>query len=127
MKEKEKMRMKMFARAASVAVMLTAVGTGLTSPASAGEVGTAATTINYPNAQVSFDNNPGNGSESWIWGWNGNSNPVRFDYQHYDNSINSLWVGPGSAASANPNKDIWRVRYCWWDSRVQAYGCQGWS
>ncbi|TWD17617.1 hypothetical protein FB570_111230 [Streptomyces sp. T12] len=121
------MRMKTLVQAASAAVMLAAVGTGVASPASAAEVGTAATTINYTNAQVSFDNNPGNGSESWIWGWNGNSNGVRFDYQHYDNSINSLWVGANSSASANPSKDIWRVRYCFWDSRSQAYGCGSWS
>ncbi|MFD8032674.1 hypothetical protein ACFV3F_28725 [Streptomyces sp. NPDC059717] len=87
----------------------------------------AATTINYSNAQVSYDNNPGNGAESWIWAWNNNSYTIRIDYQYYDNGIDSMWVNPYSATSVNANRDIWRVRYCWWDDRSQYWGCGGWS
>ncbi|AWW35504.1 hypothetical protein DN051_01480 [Streptomyces cadmiisoli] len=122
------MRMKTFVRAASTAALLAAVSATLTPSASASEVGTAATTINYPQAQASYDNNPGNGRESWLWASNWGSSKIRIDAQHYDNSISyDLVVEPNQARSVNFNKDIWRIRYCWFDSRVNYWGCHGWS
>ncbi|MEV1068193.1 hypothetical protein [Streptomyces sp. NPDC050263] len=117
--------MKTFVRAASAAALLTAI---LTPSASASEVGTAATTINYPQAQASYDNNPGNGRQSWLWATNWGSSAIRIDAQHYDNSISyDLVVQPNQASSVNFDKDIWRIRYCWLDSRVNYYGCYKWS
>jgi hypothetical protein len=122
------MHLKTMVKAVTTAAVLTAVSAGLAAPASADEAGTAATTITWGNLQASFDNNPGNGAESWLWAWAGGSGgSYRVDYQHYDSSIGSVWVNSGQGASVNPSKDIWRVRGCWWDNRSQAWGCHGWS
>ncbi|MEV1066437.1 hypothetical protein [Streptomyces sp. NPDC050263] len=74
--------------------LLTAVSAGLATPASAAEVGTTATTIIFKSGQASFDNNPGNGSESRLWAWS-SSGTIRVEYQHYDDSGGSQSVNPG--------------------------------
>ncbi|AWW41741.1 MULTISPECIES: hypothetical protein [Streptomyces] len=118
---------KKFVRAAAAAAALTTAGVGMTAaPASAAEAGVSATTLNFPGGQAQFDNNPGNGAQSWVWVWNNSqySGTVRVDYQLYNGTIGSLQADWGQGHSLNLAEDIWRIRGCW---HIQNWSCTDWT
>ncbi|RBQ14062.1 hypothetical protein DP939_42560 [Spongiactinospora rosea] len=80
-------------------------GTAVTAPPAS-----AATTVTTQHTQGQFDNNPGNGAESWVWVWTNAPLGGGIEWQYYDGATDSLYTSNGTAQSLSPSKDIWRAR-----------------
>ena len=114
------MGLKNFAKAAVVATAVAVAGVSLTAqPASAG------TTINHYDAQGQFDNNPGNGAQSWVWVYAGPNTSATVEYQYYNGSTGRISAKTWKSASASLGQDIWRIRVC--AVKFVASSCSGWS
>ncbi|XVU29005.1 hypothetical protein ACQPZJ_18665 [Actinoplanes sp. CA-054009] len=60
-----------------------------------------------------FDNNPGNGAQSWAWVNNTNSwgsGYIRIKF--YDNSTTVLGAANFKSNTGNYNQDIWQIQMC---------------
>ena len=118
------MRMRRLGRAAVVVATVAITGGGiLASPASAAEVRMEAF-----GAAGSYDNNPGNGSQSWVWVWAGNNQYIHLQYEFTDGSKGELHTfGYYTSNTRNLNKDVRRIRLCkhysppYWPSMCSAW------
>ncbi|MEO3876339.1 hypothetical protein ABGB18_46890 [Nonomuraea sp. B12E4] len=114
---------KSFARTAVVAAALALTGVSLSAqPASADQV-----VLDFLGAQGAFDNNPGNGAESWVWIWSGTSGAAGIEYRFYDNTSGYLEViGHHTSATRFLDRDVWRIRLCVGSDRVKKT-CSAWT
>ncbi|MET7436786.1 hypothetical protein ACWERY_10905 [Streptomyces sp. NPDC004082] len=98
----------------AAALAVTALGVIIPQQASASEVGVQyALRTEYSGMQVQADNEPGNGSASWIWAYNGTGTDDAWaEYQYYDGRTGKLWPAQWTSYSANLSADIWRFHAC---------------
>ncbi|MFD5575180.1 hypothetical protein [Streptomyces cadmiisoli] len=117
------MRWKAIAVTTAALTAFSVVGAGMATAASVSDSGSAVTVSagdDGPGAaglgqwgdklQAQWDNNPGNGAESWLWGWNGGSTTAKFRYEYYDGTGGELTVtSTAGTGQVNLPKDVWRV------------------
>jgi hypothetical protein len=120
--------MKSAARADAAAALATLGVVGLAAePAAAAQVSTY-----YQGVSAAFDNNPGNGAESWLWLHNGSRPRVaRVHYLFYGDNESSprkfdIW-SPTTSASMNFDRDIWKIRACSWAEYGAYPVCGPWT
>lgn len=110
----------------TIAAIVAVAGAALTAQPAA-----AATTLTFDITQAQFDDNPGNGAESWIWFWMGTptatSRFAELDYEYYDGSIGVLTGEPNTGVSENLPKDVWRIRSCVLDDLKGFPSCSNWA
>lgn len=101
--------MKRIGRAAVVVATAALTGVGfLASPASAAQV-----TAYHMGASAAFDNNPGNGRESWVWIWSGPNQQAYVDYMTTKGRGQAFaGTGPWASFSMSLDNNVWAVRAC---------------
>ncbi|UCM86843.1 hypothetical protein [Streptomyces marincola] len=121
------MRIRRFPAMAAAAA--TAALAGLLGPA-AQPAAAAQVTTSYEMVTAAFDNNPGNGAESWVWVHAGPNTPVPalVEYAFYDGTTQRLYVLEANAsATRDETRDIWRIRACLHWPYPRTLGCGPWT
>ncbi|UCM86844.1 hypothetical protein [Streptomyces marincola] len=98
---------------AMAAAAATAALAGLLGPAAQPAAASQVTT-HYQGVSAAFDNNPGNGAESWVWVHAGAGvSAGSVEYAFYDGSVQNLQVfGGNTSVTKHEHQDIWRIRAC---------------
>ncbi len=97
--------------ALAVSVASTALAFGSVSPAGATEGRPVYTWNGY---QTKFDNDPGNGTPSWAWIYNGGSRNAVAIVEFYDGNrdVELRAYGHNTSHTLNYSRDIWRISIC---------------
>jgi hypothetical protein len=105
--EVSKLRTAVRASVISAAIALSA-GAVVIPAASASQV-----TVSADGAQAAYDNNPGNGAQSWVWVYAGGTIHTKVTIHFVDGSSTYVEVyNPGYSQSFNLSKDVRYLRLC---------------
>ncbi|MET7597538.1 hypothetical protein ACWERY_30325 [Streptomyces sp. NPDC004082] len=118
------MRMKKVLQAVAGTAVLAGVSLGVTAPAQAAPAGTVITAY-FGDARAQFDNSPGDGAQSWVWGYSPYAKAY-VKYQDYNGTQYKLYLNAGQAATTEPNFDVWRAAICVYDGGT-GYACGNWA